>query len=40
MDECHFFISQVADVEKLINKVKDAHKFLKPQDAIKEEKNT
>jgi len=40
MDERHLFISQVADVGKPINKVKDAHKFLKPQDVRKEEKNT
>jgi len=40
MDESHLFISQVEDGAKPINKVKDAHKFLKPREVMQKEENT
>ncbi|MFX1237866.1 MAG: hypothetical protein ACFFAS_05175 [Promethearchaeota archaeon] len=40
MDESHLFIATLPDDLGAINKVKDAHRILKPEIVLKEEKNT
>lgn len=40
MDECHLFIAELPRNLDPINKIKDAHKALKPNDVIEKEKDT
>jgi len=40
MDECHLFIAELPRNLGPINKIKDAHKALKPNDVIEKETNT
>ncbi len=40
MDESHLFIAELPNNLGSINKIKDAHKILKPEDVLEKEKNT
>ncbi|MHA1824731.1 MAG: hypothetical protein ACTSXM_12810 [Promethearchaeota archaeon] len=40
MDESHLFIAELPNNLGLINKIKDAHKILKPNDVLEKEKKT
>ncbi len=40
MDECHLFIAELPNNLGALNKIKDAHKILKPEDVLDKEKKT